>query len=193
MKPEPKSVDAQSRQSIKAVSDLEHQALARRTTAETFSDFVVSHGGRPWVIALHALWFAGWMLWNSGRVPGVRGFDPFPYMGLTTIVSLEAIFLSLFILMSQNRATRRADERAHLDLQINLLAERETTKMLRLLQALCAHHGLPEAADSEVAEMLQKTEPASIARELEKQLPSDAVRIRNNPGADDSNVRDGGC
>ena len=188
MKPEPKSVDAQSRQSIKAVSDLEHQALARRTTAETFSDFVVSQGGRPWVIAVHTLWFGGWMLWNSGRVPSIRVFDPFPFMGLTTIVSLEAIFLSLFILVSQNRATRRADERAHLDLQVNLMAERETTKMLRLLQALCAHHGLVEATDSEVDEMLRETEPASIARELEKHLPSDLPHLRNNTSGDDSNV-----
>jgi uncharacterized membrane protein len=188
MNSESKSVDAQSRQSIKAVSDLEHEALARRTTAETFSDFIVYQGGRPWVIAVHVLWFGGWMLWNSGRVPGVRAFDPFPFMALTTIVSLEAIFLSLFILVSQNRATRRADERAHLDLQINLMAEREATKMLRLLQALCAHHGLAEAADSEVNEMLRETEPASIARELEKQLPSDLRNIRNNGGDQDSNV-----
>lgn len=185
---ESQSVDAQSRQSIKAVSDLEHEALARRTAAEAFSDFVVFQGGRPWVIAVHTLWFTAWMLWNSGRVPGIRAFDPFPYMGLTTIVSLEAIFLSLFILVSQNRATRRADERAHLDLQINLMAERESTKMLRLLQALCAHHGLAEAADSEVDEMLREIEPASIARELERHLPSDSCSIRNNSGVDDSNV-----
>ena len=185
MDSESKSIDAQSKQSIKAVSNLEHEALARRTTAETFSDFVVSQAGRPWVIAIHTLWFGSWMLWNTGRVPGVPVFDPFPYMGLTTIVSLEAIFLSLFILVSQNRATRRADERAHLDLQINLMAERETTKMLRLLQALCAHHGLAEAADSEVDEMLRETEPASIARELEKHLPSD---FRNIPSGDHSNV-----
>jgi hypothetical protein len=58
-----------------------------------------------------------------------------------------------------------------LDLQINLMAEREATKTLLLLQALCAHHGLPEAADAEVNELLRKTEPASIALELEKQLP----------------------
>ena len=185
MTSESKSVDAQSKQSIKAVSDLEHQALARRTAAETFSDLVVSQGGRPWVIAFHTLWFGVWMLWNSGWVPNVHTFDPFPFMGLTTIVSLEAIFLSLFILVSQNRATRRADERAHLDLQINLMAEREATKMLRLLQVLCAYHGLAEAADSEVDEMLRETEPASIARELEKHLPSD---VRNNTSGDHSNV-----
>lgn len=171
MKSKTTSVDAYSKQSIKAVSDLEHQALARRTYAEAFSDFVVAEAGRPWVIAFHVAWFGGWILWNSVRIPGTHAFDPFPYVGLSTVVSVEAIFLSLFILVSQNRATRRADERAHLDLQINLMAEREATKTLLLLQALCAHHGLPEAADLEVSELLRKAEPASIALELEKHLP----------------------
>jgi uncharacterized membrane protein len=184
--PDARSVDAYSKKSIKAVSDLEHEALARRTPAEAFSDFVVAQGGRPSVVAVHAVWFAVWMAWNSGHVPGIHAFDPFPFMGLSTIVSLEAIFLSLFILVSQNRATRRADERAHLDLQINLMAEREATKMLRLLQALCAYHGLPEGADVEVDEMLRETEPAIIARELEKHLPSDNLG-RNNNCTGDSN------
>lgn len=181
-------VDSYFARSIKAVSELEHDALARRTKGEAFSDLVVSQVGRPLVIALHVVWFGAWMAWNSGRFAGVRSFDPFPYMGLSTIVSLEAIFLSLFILVSQNRATRRADERAHLDLQINLLAERETTKMLWLLQALCQHHGLPQGEDREVKEMLRETEPAVIARELEKHLPSEGVPPRNNTDGPDSNI-----
>jgi uncharacterized membrane protein len=137
---------------IKAISALEQQALARRSRAEKISDFIVA---------------------QAGRVPGLQPFDPFPFMGLSTIVSLEAIFLSLFVLVSQNRASRRADERAHLDLQVNLLSEREVTKMLQLLQALCAHHGLLEADDAEVTELVHETEPASIARELEQQLPAE--------------------
>jgi uncharacterized membrane protein len=158
---------------IKAISALEQEALARRNRAERISDFIVNQAGGVWAIVLHLAWFALWIAWNSGRVPGLRPFDRFPYMGLSTIVSLEAIFLSLFILVSQNRASRRADERAHLDLQINLLSEREATKMLQLLQTLCAHHGLAEADDSEVTELLRETEPAIIARELEQHLPSE--------------------
>jgi uncharacterized membrane protein len=158
---------------IQAISALEQQALARRSRAEKISDLIVSQAGRVWAIILHAAWFALWIVWNSGRIPGVRPFDPFPYMGLSTIVSLEAIFLSLFILVSQNRASRRADERAHLDLQVNLLSEREATKMLQLLQALCSYHGLSAADDAEVTELLRETEPAIIARELEQQLPSE--------------------
>src|SRR5436853_252405 len=122
MLPKPISTDTQTTRNIKAICALEQQALARRSSAERFSDWIVSRAGRMKIIALHVAWFAVWILWNSGRV-GVRPFDPYPYPALTTIVSLEAIFLSLFILASQNREMRRADERAHLDLQINLLAE----------------------------------------------------------------------
>jgi uncharacterized membrane protein len=118
---------------IKAISALEQQALQRRSRAEKISDLIVYQAGRVWAIVLHLAWFALWIAWNSGRIRGVHPFDPFPFMGLSTIVSLEAIFLSLFILVSQNRASRRADERAHLDLQVNLLAEREATKTLQLL------------------------------------------------------------
>ena len=158
---------------IEAISALEQQALARRSSAEKISDLIVYQGGRMWAIILHVAWFTIWIAWNSGRIPGLRPFDPFPFMGLTTIVSIEAIFLSLFILVSQNRASRRADERAQLDLQVNLLSEREATKMLQLLQALCAHHGLLEAEDAEVTELARETEPASIAHELEQHLPSE--------------------
>jgi len=146
--------------------------LERRSGAERFSDLVVLHAGRLWCLMVHGLGFAAWIAWNTGKIPGLKPFDPFPFAALTTVVSLEAIFLSLFILMSQNRANRRADERAHLDLQVNLLAEHETTKMLQLLQALCIHHKLPHAQDPELLELLERTEPARLAREIEEELPA---------------------
>ena len=173
MLPEPTPGDTQFKRSIQAISALEQRALLRRSATERISDYIVSQGGRAWAVIAHAVWFGLWILWNSRRIPGGSAFDPFPYPALTTIVSLESIFLSLFILASQNRATRRADERAHLDLQVNLLAEREATKMLQLLRALCLHEGLTEAGDTELKQLLQETEPATIARELERQLPTE--------------------
>jgi len=166
------SIDTLTKRNIRAICELEQRALKRRSFAARLSDAIVNHAGQMWTIALHALWFVVWMLWNSGDIPGLRPFDPFPYQALTSIVSLEAIFLSLFILISQNHATRRADERDHLDLQVNLLAEHESTKMLQLLRALCANSGLPEADDPEVTELIQETRPATLARELEQELPS---------------------
>jgi len=165
--------ESQTQRNIAAICEMERQALARRTRVERFSDFVTHHAGRFWFILLHAVWFGTWILWNTGMVPGVPVFDRFPFPALTTAVSLEAIFLSLFILMSQNRSARHADERAHLDLQVNLLAEHESTKMLQLLKALCAYHKLPEANDTEVEQLLRATHPEALARELEEHLPSD--------------------
>jgi uncharacterized membrane protein len=90
---------------------------------------------------------------------------------LTLVTSLEAIFLSLFILTSQNRANTQADQRSHLDLQINLLAKAEATASLKMLQALCAHHGLKIAHDPELKPLVQRTEPKTLVRELQTQLP----------------------
>jgi hypothetical protein len=108
---------------------------------------------------------------GSPAAQGPRPFDPFPFQFLTFVVSLEAIFLSLFILMSQSRSSSQADARAHLDFQINLLSEQESTKMLKMLRSLCRHHGLADASDPEVEHLEHRTEPEELLRELKESLP----------------------
>ena len=115
-------------------------------------------------------WFSVWLWLNSGSKSRLA-FDPFPYQLLSTVVSLESIFLSLFILMSQNRANVQADQRNHLDLQINLLSEEENTKMLQMLQAICAHHKLAIGKDPETTAMAQRTEIGDVLSELQQHLP----------------------
>lgn len=158
---------------ILEISRMEDDALRSRSAAERFGDFVARQAGKMWFIELHIIWFGFWALINAGMVPGLKTFDPFPYAFLTLLVSLEAIFLSLFILMSQNRASVQADHRAHLDLQINLLAEHESSKTLELLQALCEHHGLVCSQDPELAELIARTKPAEILHALKSSLPTD--------------------
>ena len=86
------------------------------------SDFITTAvAGGPVLIA-HVVWFAAWIAINLGMVPGVAPFDRFPFPFLTMVVSLEAIFLALFVLASQNRLSRQTDKREHLDLQIDPLA-----------------------------------------------------------------------
>jgi uncharacterized membrane protein len=101
-----------------------------------------------------------------------EAFDAFPFPLLTMIVSLESIFLSLFIIMSQNRSSVLAEQRNHLDLQINLLAEDENTKMMQMLQALCAHHGLAISKDPEVLAFAKQTELEDVLAELKENLPT---------------------
>jgi uncharacterized membrane protein len=103
---------------------------------------------------------------------GKHTFDPYPFAPMTMIVSLESMFLSLFILMSQNRTGLQADQRNHLELQINLLSEDENTKMLQMLRALCEHHKLNIANDPEIHAMTKRTEIQDVLSELQENLPA---------------------
>lgn len=154
---------------IKAICELEKNALARRSLSARIGDSVAMQAGRMWFIFVHIGWFAVWILLNWGH--SKAAFDPLPFPFLTMIVSLESIFLSLFILMSQNRSSAQADQRNHLDLQINLLSEDENTKMLQMLQALCEYHKLAIAQDAEIAAMTRRTEINEVLSELQDNLP----------------------
>jgi uncharacterized membrane protein len=155
---------------IRAICAMEQDALDHRSISARFGDFIATHAGKMWFIGLHVIWFSGWIIMNRASAGG-HAFDPFPYSLLTTIVSLESIFLSLFILMSQNRSGREADRRNHLDLQINLLAEDENTKILLMLKALCKHHNLPIGSDPEISEMALRTEVGDLVKDLNRNLP----------------------
>lgn len=156
-------------ENIQAIKLWEEAALHRRSLAELMGDRItrVVTGG-PALIA-HAIWFAAWLLINTGVLPVVDPFDPFPFQLLTLAVSLEAIFLTLFVLLSQNRMAIRADKRAHLDLQIDLLAEREMTAVLRLLLDTARHLDVKlSLTDQQMADLVEKTDIRRITRELEK-------------------------
>jgi uncharacterized membrane protein len=153
---------------IAAICELEKNALERRSLSDRIGDAVATQAGKMWFIVFHVICFAAWLLLNRGNAT----FDPFPFAFLMMIVSLESTFLSLFILMSQNRSNAQADRRNHLDLQINLLSEDENTKMLQMLQALCEHHNLAIAKDPEITAMTRRTEIKEVLSELDSNLPS---------------------
>jgi uncharacterized membrane protein len=156
-------ISSATEQSVRAICALEAESLRDRSRLERIGDAIAIQAGRPWCIVVHCLWFGLWIAANA-----IKPFDPFPYPFLTTAVSLESTFLVLFLLMSQNRSSRQAEARAHLDLQINLLSEGENTKMLQMLQALCAHHGLDVARDPEVEKLAGEVDAADVIAEIEK-------------------------
>jgi uncharacterized membrane protein len=160
-----------TKRNIDIISGIEKDALDRRSLWARVGDKIAIRAGQMWFIALHAIWFTGWVWFNLLEGPGHKAFDPYPFSLLNLIVALEAVFLSLFILMSQNRSSLQAEQRNHLELQINLLAEQEITKMLQMLQALCVHHGLGIGRDPEVKELVQRTEPQAVLDELKSNLP----------------------
>lgn len=159
-------------ENIRAVARLQERASRSRTVGERFADAVSDIAARETTVAVHVAWFAAWVAINTGLVPHLRPFDRFPFPLLTTIVSLEAIFLTLFVLASQNRLTREADRRAHLDLQVNLLSEQEMTMVLRMLGELCQHFDLRVTmASSKYQELVRRTDVGQLAEQLESGLP----------------------
>src|SRR6185295_12599703 len=117
-------------------------------------------------IIFHIIWFAGWILINLRLIPGIRPFDPLPFSFLTLVVSLEAIFLTLLVLMSQNRMTKEADKRAHLDLQLNMLAEQEGTMILRLVKKISNHLGLEKDIEESIHPLEEETDVNQLANAL---------------------------
>lgn len=132
------------------------ERLARRIT-----DFA----GSMSFIYLHLTIVAGWVAVNLGVVPGMARFDP-TFVILATVASVEAIFLSTFVLITQNRTAALADRRAKLDLQINLLAEHEITRLISLMKAIAAKVGVDEAADPELDELERDVAPEVVLQEL---------------------------
>lgn len=150
-------------QSYRAKSD------AKRTFSDKVADKLTSRFGSVVFLGINALWFIVWIIINTGVIPGVVPFDPFPFGLLTMIVSLEAIFLAIIVLISQNRATKVAELREEIDLQINSIAESEISKVLILLTMLLEKNGI-KIDDPEIAEMARPIRSNDIERILEKQL-----------------------
>jgi uncharacterized membrane protein len=145
---------------------LRREADARRTRQDLISDAITSFSGSMAFLYVHVAWFAIWVLLNVGLVPGIRPFDPFPFGFLTMVVSLEAIFLSTFVLISQNRQSAVTEEREALDLQIDLLAEYEITRMLRLVDKMAEHMGIEDAYDAEIDQLVEPVAPEVILSEI---------------------------
>lgn len=128
--------------------------------SDHFADFMTKFGGSMAFVWLHVAWFGVWIVLN---VVGVLTFDEFPFGFLTMIVSLEAIFLSAFVLISENRQAQQSDRRAKVDLQVNLVAEQEITKIMSLVAEIHDHLGLRGGYDQELEHMQDRTNVERIA------------------------------
>jgi uncharacterized membrane protein len=176
MTPQPQSNPSfqnPSRKNIEAIAQLERDALHRRSWTERFSESTVKYIGSIAFLLLNALLMGAWTLINLNLIPGLTPFDRFPFGILALIVSAESIILTIFVLISQNRLMRQSDRRAHLDLQVGLLAEQELTALVQMLQKLCEHAGVNVDYSKHAKTFGEATDVHKIARELDEKLPSD--------------------
>jgi uncharacterized membrane protein len=153
-------------QNINSILELRARALEARTAQERISDAITDFSGRMAFLYVHAVWFAVWIVVNLG-LTGFKPFDPYPFGLLTMVVSLEAIFLATFVLISQNRTAAEADHRADLDLQINLLTEHEITRVIRMLDAIGRKLEVDVELDEELLQLERNVEPQQVMQEMD--------------------------
>jgi uncharacterized membrane protein len=158
-----------ARSVTRAMRALKAGHAADRSLMERFADSLTRAASSTWFFTLHVIWFVVWIVWNNGSF-GLVPFDPFPYGLLTMVVSLEAIFLTMFVLMAQSRESAIAELREELTLQVNLRVEQEVTKTLQLVAGLYTRLGFQMAEDKELHEMLQPLDADAIERELLTQI-----------------------
>ena len=153
---------------IQAIIDLERETRRERTVLERVTDRVSAAASSRGFITFHLIWFSLWIALNT---LSTWRFDPFPFSLLTLFVALEGIVLTGFVLMSQSRMTQLADKRAHLDLQVNLLAEHELTAILRVVCLVAEKIGVElKGADPHLDQLLRKTDVKALAQEITREL-----------------------
>jgi len=161
-----------TRLNIEAIAKLEHEALLRRTPTERGSDAITKFIGSTAFLLLQVLLVLTWSAINLSLMPGVKPFDPFPFGILALVISSESVMLTIFVLISQNRMARQAEKRAHLDLQVGMLAEQELTAVLQMQHKICERLGIDvESAKHELKGFSDATDVSKLASDLADKLP----------------------
>ncbi len=175
----PTAISELAAKNIEAIASLEREAVEDRSGLDRVTDAVTHAAGSPLFIIGHGVWFACWIVLNLMHDPA---FDPYPFGMLGLIVSLEAIFLTAAVLMTQNRMQRQADKRAHLDLQVNLLAEQELTAILQMLTAISERMNVVvHPPGHQVEQLLEETNIQTLAVALDRELAGASTETSSAP------------
>jgi uncharacterized membrane protein len=162
-----KQSEAQVIRNVEAITDLESKLLEDRKQVSRISELVTKMASSPAFIAVHVIVFAGWIILNTSRV----SLDPRPFNMLNLALTFEAIILTSIVLIAQRDLRRLGDMRAHLDLQVNILAEQELTAILSLLNQISERLGMdPRKADPKAEHLAEDTDVRTIAKAIEKKL-----------------------
>jgi uncharacterized membrane protein len=168
--PSPESLSSSLRRNIDALAERRRQELAAASPQERIAAAITSFTGSMAFVYVHLAFYGAWILVNLGVVPGVPRFDP-SFVILATEASVEAIFLSTFVLISQNRTAAASDKRADLDLHINLLAEHELTKLAEIVVAIAAKLDVKAGQPDEMEEVQQDVAPEAVLNEIDAKQP----------------------
>jgi uncharacterized membrane protein len=157
-------------ENIEKILRAESAALRPSRLSEVAADRIGSFAGTLYFVVLQTVGVLAWMLVNTGCVPGIAVFDPLPCPLLSTVNSVEAVLLAAFVLIKQNRMGAVADRRAHLDLQVNLLTERETTHLIRMVDRLSERFGVEQHQDAETHELRESVSVENLVQVIERRI-----------------------
>ena len=160
------AVDALTDRNVRTIVALENSAKSATTAGERLAAHVATFCGNMIFVWVHLAFFAAWIFYNTLPWFAPHG-DPFPFFALTFVVSLEAIFLSAFILISQNEEKRLTKQRSHLNLQITLLTEQENTRMLKILNNIAAKVGAEMDDGLGLATLEESTRPEKLMDQID--------------------------
>lgn len=169
--PSAKSPDQLIAENVKCIAELDASIRSTESASDRIASYISRFCGSMPFVWVHVVFFAGWILLNTLALP--RPFDPYPFTFLTLVVSLEAIFLSTFIMIAENRQERISERRSLLDLQINILAEQEGTKTLQILEAIARKLEVETSDDPEIGVLEKATKPEWLAKQIDQQDKAD--------------------
>src|SRR5688500_14819104 len=164
--PQPTGLSPVLERNIRALQLRRQREEREATVEERVAEAITRFTGSMRFVYLHLAFFGFWIVANLGWVPGIPAWDP-SFVVLAMIASVEAIFLSTFVLISQNRMAAAADKRADLDLQVSLLAEHEVTRLIALVQAIAGRLGARSEVDEELHEIKQDVAPEAVLDQIE--------------------------
>jgi len=181
--PPPKSQTSKVHETnIDTIVRLEAEQEERLSRTNRLFEAIGEFAGTTAFVAIQLVWVSDCILINAGLFSPFLPFDSFPFPLLSMILALEAVLLTGVVLIRQNRMSDKADQRSHLDLQINLLAEKEATKVIQLLQRISRQMGIEEkVSDRESQELGKDTEVEDLARDLQRNVGSEPTkRVRRS-------------
>ncbi|MFC7478691.1 DUF1003 domain-containing protein [Dankookia sp. GCM10030260] len=170
--PRPDGLSSALRRNIQALEDRRRQEAAAASTEARVAQAITGFTGSMRFVYLHLALYGAWIVVNLGIVPGLPKFDP-SFVMLAMVASVEAIFLSTFVLISQNRMAAAADKRADLDLHVSLLTEHELTKLVELVTAMAERAGVRANADPEIEEIKKDVAPEAVLDAIETKQASE--------------------
>lgn len=164
--PPPKGLTPVVERNIRELYERRRREQAQSSLQDRIADAIARFTGSMSFVYLHLIVFGGWIVVNLGWVPFVPRWDE-SFVVLAMVASVEAIFLSTFVLITQNRMAAAADKRADLDLQVSLLAEHEITKLAVLVAKMASTMGVRAENDDELDEIQQDVAPTAVLDRIE--------------------------